>query len=75
MNKDEFIKNATKSGYCNKKQAEEYCKGKEVFTEDDYIEVFRKAECDKYINRGAVLGNGGHTTKHYFRDGGSEGNR
>ena len=75
MTKEEFIKSATKLGYCTKRQAEEYCEGKEIFTEDDYIAVYRKAECEEYRYRGIGLGNGGYTTKHYLRDGGSEGNR
>lgn len=75
MNKEEFIISAYKLGYCTKKQAEEYCEGRETFTEDDYIEVFRKAENEAYKYQGARLGGGGHTSKHYFGDGGSEGNR
>ena len=75
MNKEEFIKTATQGGYCNKKQAEEYCKGKEVFTDDDYIAVFRKAENEIYKYHGRSLGDGAHTTKHFYSDGGEEGNR
>lgn len=75
MNKEKFIKNAVKGGYCNKKQAEEYCKGKESFTDDDYIAVFRKAENDIVKRHGRALGDGAYTTKHYFSDGGTEGNR
>lgn len=75
MNKEEFIKNATKGGYCNKKQAEEYCRDKEVFTDEDYIAVFRKAENEIYKRYGRPLFGGGQTSKHYFADGGEEGNR
>ena len=75
MTKEEFIKSATKLGYCTKRQAEEYCEGREKFTEDDYIAVFRKAESEEYRYRGISLGDGGYTSKHNFCDGGSEGNR
>ena len=75
MTKDEFIKNACKLGYCNKVQAEEYCKGKDTFTEDDYIEVYRKAEGQKYKSPGHSLGNGTYTSKRFYHDGGSEDNR
>ena len=77
MTKDEFIVSASKSGYCNKKQAEEYCehKGKEIYTDDDYIGVYRMVESQKHKAPGRPLGDGAYTTKRFFFDGGSEGNR
>ena len=72
MTKDEFIENACKMGYCNKKQAEEYCKDKETLTDDDYIGVFRYVDGLRYRYRGVALHGGGTTSKHYFRDGGTE---
>ena len=76
MTKDEFIKNAYKMGYCTKKQAEEYCEGKEDFTEDDYIGVYRIVENQEYRTWGGhAIGNGAFTTKRFFGDSGSEGNR
>ena len=77
MTKDEFIKTASKSGYCNKKQAEAYCehKGKEVYTDEDYIGVYRMVESQKHKASLRPLGDGAYTTKRYYRDGGSEGNR
>ena len=74
MTKDEFIKTACKMGYCNKKEAEQYCKDKDELTDDDYIEVYRKRESKIHIT-GQPLYGGGRTSKHYYRDGGSEGNR
>ena len=74
MTKDEFIKSACKMGYCNKKEAEEYCKDREELTEDDYIEVYRKSESQIKITGVALFG-GGRRSTHKFRDGGSEGNR
>lgn len=76
MTKDEFIKNSCKMGYCNKKEAERYCEGKENFTDDDYIGVYRMAEEQQYRTYGGhAIGNGAFTTKKFFGDGGSEGNR
>lgn len=74
MTKAEFIKNACKMGYCNKKEAEEYCKDREELTEEDYIEVYRKVESQIKIT-GVCLYGGGRRSTHKFRDGGSEGNR
>lgn len=75
MKKDEFIKNACMLGYCNKDIATEYCKDKETFTDDDYIEVYRKAEGQKHKPHGHGLGNGSYTTRKYYRDGGLESDR
>lgn len=74
MTKDEFIKTACKMGYCNKKEAEEYCKDKDELTEDDYIEVYRRDEYQMRVT-GVRLFGGGRRSTHKFRDGGSEGNR
>ena len=53
MTKDEFINSACRMGYCNKEQADLYiklhCKDKEIFTDDDYIEVYRFVEERRYI--------------------------
>ena len=75
MTKEEFIKNACASGYCNKKQAVHYCEGKEVFTDDDYIGVYRMAEEQRVKSHGRSLGDGAYTTKRFLKDGGREGNR
>ena len=69
MTKDEFIKTACKMGYCSKKQAENYCEGKETLTDDDYIGVYRMAESQKPRSHGIGCGNG-FTSKRYKRDGG-----
>ena len=68
MTKEKFIELASRMGYCNKKQAKEYCdeSGKETFAEDDFIEVHRHAQ---------VKQNRRWTTKRFFGDGGEEGNR
>lgn len=75
MTKDEFIKSACKMGYCNKKQAEQYCEGKETFTDEDYIGVYKMVESQRYKTPGHHLFGGGYTSKLYFLDGGAEGNR
>ena len=75
MTKDEFIKTACSLGYCNKKQAEEYCEDRETFTDDDFIGVYRSTQ-KLDLMRGHVYGrNGAKTSKRYLHNGGSEGNR
>lgn len=46
MNKDEFIKSASKLGYANKKQTEKWCKknAKDAYSESDYEDLFRFAQ-------------------------------
>lgn len=51
MTKEEFIKNCRSIGYCSKDVAEKYCEGKDEFTEDDYVEVFRRAQRIEQYNR------------------------
>ena len=79
MKKDEFIKNCQRMGYCSKKVAERYCEGKDDFTDDDYVGVYRLSEDIEKPHFGdgthGYGRNGARTTKHYFKDGGSEGNR
>lgn len=79
MTKEEFVKNCCSLGYCTKITAEAYVRDKEVLTDDDYIEVYRLAEkIEKKLYRDGTQSygrNGARTTKHYFKDGGSEGNR
>lgn len=76
MNKDEFVRNAVKSGYCSKKIAEQYAEGKDELTDDDYIEVYRKAQ---KIERHGSDGlhrygrNGGKSTKSWYFYNGHEG--
>lgn len=65
MTKEEFIKNAYSLGYCDKMQAEQYCEGRDTFTDDDYIGVYRMVEEQRLKYRGRPLGNGAYTTKHY----------
>lgn len=70
MTKDEFIKNCTSLGYCDKKRAEEYCEGRDVLTEDDYIAVYRKSNSTEGNKEGSHLfycGNGGRTTKRWCK--------
>lgn len=68
MTKEEFIKTACSLGYCNAMQAEEYCKDRVTFTDDDYIGVYRMVEAQRHRNHGKPLGNGSYTTKRYSRD-------
>lgn len=68
MTKDEFVKTACKMGYCNKQQAEAYCEGKEVFTDDDFIGVYRMVEAQRPRSHGHGCGNG-FTSKRYKLDG------
>lgn len=75
MTRDEFIKTACKMGYCHKKIAEEYSEGKEILTEDDFIEVYRIAEAQEYKNKGTPFGDGSYAKRSIFSDGESEGNR
>lgn len=75
MTKEEFIKTSCSLGYCSKKQAETYCEGKDELTDDDYIGVYRMVEEQKPRQYGRSLGNGGYTSKRFYGDGGSEGNR
>ena len=75
MTKDEFIETSCSLGYCNRKQAEEYCEGKEMFSDDDYIGVYRMVDAQRHKPLGRSLGDGAYTSKRYLRDGGSEGNR
>lgn len=68
MDKAEFIRNAVRCGYCSKKIAEEYAEGKDTLTDDDFIEVYRKAQ--KIARHGGdglhrYDNNGGKTTKSY----------
>ena len=66
MTKEEFIKNASLLGYCTKAQAIKFCKnGKENYTEEDYIAVFRFAETYQHKNKGRPLLTGGYTSKIY----------
>lgn len=70
MDKVDFIAACAESGYCSKKFAKAYVEksGKETFTEQDFIEVFRQVY-------GAAHGHGmrgiyainGKTTKRYPR--------
>lgn len=75
MTKDEFIKTAWRVGYCSKKIAEEYAEGKDTFTDDDFMKVYRIAETHVHRSKGTPLGNGAYAKRSTFRDGGSEGNR
>ena len=75
MTKEEFIKNCQSLGYCTKKEAEKYCEGKDELTDDDFIEVHRSAKEYQIKCHGRPLGEHGYTSKRFFGDGGSEGNR
>jgi hypothetical protein len=77
MTKIEFITSASASGYCTKKQAEAYCKQneKDIYIEDDFEEAWRFSQTYDYHNKGRHLGDGNYTSKHFYADGGEEGNR
>lgn len=75
MTKDEFVRTAYRSGYCTKKIAEEYAEGKDTFTSDDFIKVYRIAETHIPKDRGTSLGDGAYAKRGIFRDGGEESNR
>lgn len=68
MTKEEFIKTAYSLGYCDAMQAEEYCKDRTTFTDDDFIGVYRMIEAQRYKCHGRPLGNGSYTTKRFLRD-------
>lgn len=68
MGKEEFVHLCVESGYSNKKVAEMYAKGKEKFTNDDFIEVYRMVERALDIARDTgkfQVHNGNRTTKRY----------
>lgn len=44
MTRDEFIRLAVSSGYCNKRAAREYAGERDVFTVEDFVEVSRRYE-------------------------------
>lgn len=75
MTRDEFKVACFKMGYCSPKQAEEYMGERTEFTDDDFIEVYRKVEGQKHRNTRTHLAGGGTTSKKYYLDGESEGNR
>lgn len=79
MTKEEFVKNCCSLGYCTRVTAQAYCKDKEELTDDDYVEVYRIGEkIEHKLARDGTIAYGrcgGRTTKHYLKDGGSEGNR
>lgn len=76
MTRDEFLIACFSSGYCSLAQAKEYAGDRQEFTDDDFIEVHRKAEAEHYRSTGdRMLGDGAYTTKRYYHDGESEGNR
>ena len=68
MNRQEFINNACRMGYCTRPQAEKYCGDRETFTEDDYIGVFTKSQSECHNIGGTPLYGGGRTSKRYFRE-------
>ena len=60
MTKEEFITRCQKSGYATKKEAEKYAKAKEIFTDADFEEVFRRS---KAYTQGPLYANA--NAKHY----------
>ena len=68
MTKDEFVKTACKMGYCNKFQAEAYCEGRDTFTDEDFIGVYRMVESQRPKNKRNGCGNG-FTSERYKLDG------
>ena len=68
MLRDEFIRKASRMGYCTKKQAEKYAKNQDEFTESDFIEVFEMAQAEESarIRHDRELPFGGRTTKRYY---------
>ena len=79
MTKEEFVKNCCSLGYCTRVTAQAYARDKDVLTDEDYVEVYRLGEKieHKFARDGTQSYGryGGRTTKHYYRDRGSEGNR
>ena len=76
ISKEDFIKYSVSIGYCARKTAEKYAEGKEKFTDDDYIEVYRLAQ--KIERRGSdglhqYGDEGGKTTKTWKFYNGHEG--
>lgn len=68
MKRKEFIDACSKRGYCTKKQAEEYAKDREEFTETDLEEAYRYAERVTRFYSDAQrrsLGDGAKTTKRF----------
>lgn len=70
MLRDEFIRTASRMGYCSKKQAEKYAQHRDEFSEADFIEVFEMVQEEERLKtrHGRQLPFGGRTTKHYFGD-------
>ena len=79
MNKAEFIKSASRSGYCTQQQAGEYCRNhpKDEYTEDDYVDVCRYSNKQYFKQRdnSFSLSGNGRSTKRYYRYGGTESDR
>jgi hypothetical protein len=69
MKKDEFIKTALKCGYGCQKTVEKYTEGREEFTEDDFIRLFRLHT--KFTSRSSKWRNyeGALTTKRLMNPG------
>ena len=75
MTKKEFIRLAVDCGYCNKRKAMNYAKGRNEFTDDDFVKVGQEFESaqnakDKHNAKGKfgyryMYQLNGATTKHY----------
>lgn len=70
MNRDEFIRLCVSLGYCTKKNATEYAKDRTEFSEEDFVEVYRKQERMDYLKRreASIDTVRGHTTKRYGKN-------
>lgn len=77
MERDEFIRIASETGYCTKKIARDYCNlnYKTDYTEDHFVEVYRFAQRYDHHYKGRCIGDGCYTSKCFYGDGGEEGNR
>lgn len=81
MTKAEFVKNASRAGYCTQSEAAHYCSvhKKEEYTEDDYSEVCRYSNAQYYKQHDRTFRtfgiDGVRSSRHFYEDGGSEGNR
>lgn len=70
MTRDQFARTCASMGYCSRKYAEEYAKGRDELTDADYIEVYRRyteRPCAWLDRMGMV--DGAHTTKRYMHAG------
>lgn len=73
MTMEQFIRAATRSGYCRAKTAREYAEGRESLTEDDFIQVYRleqsREEREHSLRKDGLRWLGGCWTSRDYRGG------